>query len=82
MSDYLLNVALGFDLFVSAVLRGKPGETLSGRAGSAYLQGKFRGKFWVPIIDFVMGKKGHCVEAIQGDIWRAKAVILDQGGTL
>jgi hypothetical protein len=80
--SYLLNVALGFDIFVSAILRGKPGETLSGRAGSAFLEGKARGKFWVPIIDFVMRKKGHCIGAVHGDILRAQAVILDQGGTV
>jgi len=78
MSGYLLNVALGLDMFTSALLGGKPGETLSGRAGSAYLQGKLRGKILAPIIDFIMCKKGHCVAAVAGDIARAKAVIVDQ----
>lgn len=79
---YLFNVALGLDLFASSVLGGKPGETLSGRAGSAYSQGKLRGKIFAPIIDCIMRKKGHCVAAVQGDILRAKAVIIDQGGTV
>jgi hypothetical protein len=82
MGQYLFNVALGFDLLASAMLNGKPGETLSGRAGSAYLQGHLRGHIFAPIIDFLMRKKGHCVAAVQGDILRAKAVIIDQGGTV
>lgn len=79
LKSYLFNVALGLDLFASALLGGKPGETLSGRAGSAYLQGKLRGRIFAPIIDFIMRNPKHCQEAVQGDILRAKAVIADQG---
>lgn len=85
MSTYLFNVALGLDLFASAILGGKPGETLSGRAGSAYNQGKFRGRIFCPVIDVLMHLlgayprwRGHCLAAIQGDIRRATAVIADQ----
>jgi hypothetical protein len=82
MKLYLLNVALGLDMFVSAICGGKPGETLSGRAGSAYQQGKIRGKIFAPIINLIMGNNPHhCVGAIQGDILRAEAVIADQGAT-
>ena len=77
---YLVNVLLGLDYFASCILNGKPGTTLSGRAGSAYQQGKLRGKILAPCIDFIMRKKGHCVAAVQGDILRAQAVIVDQGG--
>ena len=80
MSPYLINVLLGLDYFASCLTGGLPGTTLSGRAGSAYLQGKLRGKIFAPVIDFIMRKKGHCVAAVQGDILRAKAVIVDQGG--
>lgn len=83
--SYLFNVALALDCLASAILVGKPGETLSGRAGSAYLQGKLRGKLFAPAIDFIMwgigaypARRGHCVAAIQGDIYRARAVIQDQ----
>lgn len=79
-SSYCMKVALGWDVLVSAYLNGKPGETLSGRAGSAYLEGKIRGHIFAPIIDAIMRKKGHCVAAVQGDILRAKAVIADQTG--
>lgn len=76
--NYLFNVALSIDYLASAILNGKPGETLSGRAGSAYLQGKLRGKICVPIIDFIMRKKGHCIASVKGDVVRAQAVIVDQ----
>lgn len=80
--SYLINCLLGFDLFVSAVLNGRPGETLSGRAGSAYEQGKFRGRLFCPVINFLARNAQHCQHARLGDIQRARAVILDQGGTL
>lgn len=73
-----MNVLLALDVLGSALLAGRPGETLSGRAGSAYLQGKWRGRVTVPIIDFIMRRKGHCVGAVRGDILRAQAVIADQ----
>lgn len=76
---YLFNVALGLDLFASAVLGGNPGETLSGRAGSAYEQGKLRGRIFCPLINFVMRDPQHCQQARLGDILRARAVIADQG---
>lgn len=78
MKTYLFNLALAIDVLGSALLAGKPGETLSGRAGSAFTQGKLRGKIFAPIIDFIMRKKGHCVAAVWGDILRAQAVIVDQ----
>ena len=51
---YLINVALGLDYFASCLTGGKPGTTLSGRAGSAYLQGKLRGRIFAPCINFLM----------------------------
>lgn len=82
---YVENVLLGLDIFVSAMLGGRPGETLSGRAGSAYIQRKLRGRIFCPVIDFIMWAvgayptlHGHCVHAIQGDILRAQAVVVDQ----
>jgi hypothetical protein len=79
MKAYIRNVALGLDMFASALLGGKPGETLSGRAGSAYLQGKWRGKLFCPVINLLMcNNPRHCVNAVQGDILRARAVIADQ----
>jgi hypothetical protein len=77
--NYARNALLGLDYFLSCLTGGLPGTTLSGRAGSAYLQGQLRGRIFAPLIDFVMRQKGHCVAAVQGDILRAKAVIADQG---
>lgn len=78
LKSYLFNVALGLDLFASALLAGKPGETLSGRAGSAYEQGKIRGRIFCPLINFIMRNPEHCQQARLGDIARAQAVIKDQ----
>lgn len=77
MSAYLFNVALGLDLFASAVLGGLPGETLSGRAGSAQAAGKLHGKIFAPVIDRIMCDPNHCAEAAKGDVLRAMAVIAD-----
>ena len=79
---YLLNVAIGLDYFASTILGGAPGETLSGRAGSAYLEGKLRGRIFAPIINWIMANPEHCQNAVTGDILRARAVIVDQGGRL
>lgn len=78
-SSYCMKVALGWDVLASAYLNGRPGETLSGRAGSAYLEGTIRGHFFAPIIDAIMRKKGHCVAAVEGDKLRAQAVLKDMG---
>ena len=80
MIAYLFNVAIALDYLASAILNGRPGETLSGRAGSAYLQGRRRGRICAPIINFIMRDNQHCQNAVQGDILRARAVIVDQGG--
>lgn len=82
--SYLGNLILGADLFASALLGGIPGETLSGRAGGALLEGKLRGKIFAPPIDVFMhlcGQfptwRGHCVHAVADDVKRARAVIAD-----
>lgn len=75
--NYLFNVALALDLLASALTGGMPGETLSGRAGTARRQGKLRGRIFAPIIDFLACNPLHCAEAIAGDIRRARAVIAD-----
>jgi hypothetical protein len=74
---YLFNVAIGLDIFASDILGGMPGETLSGRAGTARAKGKLRGKIFAPLIDLLFWNKNHCASAVLGDIARAKAVIAD-----
>lgn len=78
---YLFNVLLALDVLGSAILGGMPGETLSGRAGSAQAEGKLRGRILAPIINFIMRDPHHCTEAIKGDELRAQAVIKDDSRT-
>ena len=82
MSGYVFNVLIALDCLGSALTGGQPGETLSGRAGSALLEGKLRGKVLAPLIDTLMhivGEfptwRGHCVAAVEGDKLRAQAVL-------
>ncbi len=77
MKRYLYNVLLALDLLGSALTGGMPGETLSGRAGTAQRQGALRGRIFAPLIDFVMRDPKHCQEAVDGDVKRAKEVIAD-----
>jgi hypothetical protein len=78
-SGYCDNVTLGWDLLGSAMTGGRSGETLSGRTGSSLLEGKLKGRIFAPIIDLIMWKKGHCIEAVKGDERRAQAVLADYG---
>jgi hypothetical protein len=75
LGAYIFNVLIGIDCTVSALLLGHPGETLSGRAGSAYLEGKFRGKIFCPLINIIMFNPQHCQKAVEGDKLRAQAVL-------
>jgi hypothetical protein len=81
-SAYVFNLLIALDCLGSALTGGEPGETMSGRAGSAWLEGKLRGKIFCPAIDVLMHAigqypiwRGHCVAAIQGDKIRAQAVL-------
>lgn len=84
MPQYVKNVLLGLDMFWSTCTGGLPGTTLSGRAGSQYLQGKVGGRIFCPLIDIIMHLcgayptwRGHCIHAIAGDRARSQAVIKD-----
>lgn len=77
MKAWFFNILLALDILGSAILRGLPGETLSGRAGTAQRQGHWRGYFWSRIINWLARNPLHCAQAIAGDIARAKAVIVD-----
>lgn len=77
LNTYVFNVLLALDELASALTGGIPGETLSGRAGTAQLEGRLRGRIFAPIIDFIMCNPNHCAQAIDGDIRRAKAVVAD-----
>lgn len=81
---YFKNVLLGLDLFLSTVTGGLPGTTLSGRTGSNILKDNLRGRIFGPTIDYLMyavgaypTPRGHCVNALEGDKIRSRAVIAD-----
>ena len=80
MKAYFVNVAIGLDLFASAILAGRPGETISGRAGRAMQQGKLWGHIASSVIDWLFRNPNHCVNAIEGDIRRATVVIQTRDG--
>jgi len=76
-SPYFMKIALAIDILGSAWLNGLPGETLSGRAGSAQAQRKLRGRIFAPFINALFRDPNHCREAIMGDMKRAQAVLAD-----
>lgn len=83
LKGWLPNTLISFDCLLSAMTGGLPGETLSGRCGSAYLQRTLRGRLFCPLIDVIMHLcrayptwRGHCVHAATvGDLARARAVL-------
>lgn len=78
-SGYIFDVLMGLDMFASTLIPGGvPGESLSGRAGTAQREGHLRGLICAPCINFLAFNRNHCKEAIDGDIKRAKAVIANQ----
>lgn len=74
LGAYIFNNLIALDCAVSALLLGQPGETLSGRAGSAYVEGKLRGRIFCPVINAIMFNPRHCQKAVYGDKLRAEAV--------
>lgn len=82
--SYVGNVLIGVDMLASTIIPGGvPGETLSARAGSAYMQNRLRGQIFCPVIDVIMHIfrqyptwRGHCVHAFDvGDVQRARRVL-------
>jgi hypothetical protein len=58
---YLFNVLVGFDQFMNTILGGAPGETVSGRAWQAKLDGDLWGKYVVAFLNIF--ETDHCKEA-------------------
>jgi len=68
MTARILRILVALDLFVFAVLTlgdARRNETISSAAWSLYLDGKWQGKLFVPIIDFLFRpfQKDHCLNA-------------------
>ncbi|MDE1989026.1 MAG: hypothetical protein KGI82_01035 [Betaproteobacteria bacterium] len=82
VAAYIKRVLIALDMLGSALLLGKPDETISGRTGRAELAGKWWGRVFAPPIDVFMHLcgayphwRGHCLHAILGDTLRAEAAI-------
>ena len=74
MGAYLLRVLIAFDQLVQAAFRfGKPGVTISARAGTAAAHGRSWGSWLSLALDEL--EPGHCAKAIRNDIARANAAI-------
>lgn len=79
---YVKRVLIALDMLGSALLLGKPDETISGRTGRAELARKWWGRVFAPPIDWLMHLcgayphwRGHCLHAILGDTMRAEAAV-------
>lgn len=63
----LLNIVVALDVFLFACIclgNVKRGETASAAAWALYLDGKFLGRFWVPVIDTLLWwDKDHCKQS-------------------
>ncbi len=82
IAAYVKRVLIALDMLASAILLGKPDETISGRTGRAELAGKWWGLAFAPPIDVLMHLcgayphwRGHCLHAILGDTLRAEAAV-------
>ena len=82
IAAYVKRVLIALDMLGSALLLGKPDETISGRVGRAELARKWWGLAFAPPIDVLMHVcgayphwRGHCLHAILGDTLRAEAAI-------
>lgn len=78
MSQYLLNLAMGIDQFVSTLLGGHPDDTVSQRLGRAHLAGNQKVEPFRIAVDFLarvlVGEIDHCVKSLEGkssarEIW-------------
>ncbi len=82
MKRYIVTVLIALDMLVSAILLGKPDQTISGRVGKGELARKWWGLALAPAIDALMHIcgayprwRGHCLHAILGDTLRAEAAV-------
>lgn len=73
--NYLYKVLLFLDLFISALCFRDPDVTISAETGLAML--KPNPPLWAKMLNGVLNliRKGHCAQAIQDDIERAKNAI-------
>lgn len=67
---YPINILIGIDQLVNALMLGDPYETMSSRAGRL-----FKNSWWMDLINTVMfWQKDHCQNAVEG--WVGKYDLL------
>ncbi|UJX40889.1 hypothetical protein K9F62_19740 [Desulfovibrio sp. JY] len=66
MKQYIWNVLLGLDQFLSVLTGGDPDETVSSRVGKASAAGSRIGRMLEICLDAVFGA-GHCRRSIEAD---------------
>lgn len=62
---YLLRVLISIDVLIMSIINGKRNETLSAAAWSLEQDGKFMGRIFRPVIDFIFHgvEEKHCKQS-------------------
>lgn len=81
---YWREVALAFDCFANAALRGWHHETLSSRAWRAWERGLTFGRIFRPVIDWLFSwqrhPEGHCAAHYRAEVERADLIVKVRSG--
>lgn len=69
MLRYVLNILIGLDQFINTLVGGYPDETLSASAYLGEREGKWFGRIFRPIIDFLFWplERNHCRRAFEAE---------------
>jgi hypothetical protein len=68
MKQYILNILIGLDQFVNAILGGLPDHTISGRVGYAAMRGNKIAILLEKLINLLFWfDKDHCRRSIEWD---------------
>lgn len=68
MKNYILQILIAIDQVFNALLGGYADETLSARAWRTEQKGRIFGKFFRPLIDFVLFvQPDHCFQAYESE---------------
>ena len=70
---YFHRLLVAFDMFVNAIFRGRPDETISGRAYRAALEGKLWGRVMNAGLNVL--QSNHGAKAAAGDLYRAQSIL-------
>ena len=66
---YVLNILIAIDQLVNTLIGGYPDETLSASAYLGEREGKFFGRIFRPVIDFIFWplQRNHCRRAFESE---------------